>query len=184
MSTYTLVYKRYAPFTSFGGGFHGDGVAGANRSRSARTWTFVDFELGVGVTRSRGHSDPTSHRLLGKSTGVPTIKTNVTTNTATKLVFESHCAGSNPLVPGAPPIDTFMFMTFETTPGGLQVVGTMNGDDFPNGEVFLDINDTVRQMSRCELLCHFATSGGRNTGPVRLINQNKHTIIARISKLV
>lgn len=164
--SYTLVFKRYAPFKSFGGGFHGDGRAGADLSGTARTWGFVQFNIN-GASNWFARSSPTWHTVAPgtRSTQTPDISMRIGARGGDELTFTAHTAGANPLVPGAPDIDTFVDIRFR--PGNID--GCVRGDGFPNFEAFLvpgafmgdSCPDTYVTLS------HWATPHGPLDGPAR-----------------
>lgn len=148
MSTkvYRLFFRRFAPFKSFGGGFEGD-----NRSHStslkqtSRTSAHVKFNK-AGVIGQTGHSSGTEW-IVGSGTGKVSVKTTFKHATGGTVVFRTSSAGSNPLVPGAPDIDTFITCAAGFTPAELMVSGQVHGDGFPHAEVFImDWKDSAHML--------------------------------------
>lgn len=70
-------------------------------------------------------------------------------------------AGANPLVPGAPDIDTFIDVSARFGSTAITIDGTVRGDTFPNAEVFV-----VDAVGNRVLLWDYATTGDQNTGPM------------------
>jgi hypothetical protein len=196
---FVLVFRRYAPFSSFGFGFEGDNRAGPSVSlhATARTIGIVPFERG-NVGAITAESSGTEFLGLGKwirklagkhySNVVCSVTQKVTTHNS--IAFTASTAGANPMIPiVAPDIDTFVDVRVEWIGSSLRAQGTVRGDDFPNAEVFLmDVNGTG-----C-LLFDGRTTGGQNTGPmtrlvgshesVRLGNFNLTTGISRVGAFV
>jgi hypothetical protein len=151
---FSLVFRRYAPFEVFGFGFEGDNRSGPSVSLSstARTIGIVEFIRGD-IVSFRSFSSGT--RFLGSTTAVlvspvGTIfemargqKFSNVTKTLTRMVtpdsigLSASTAGANPLVPGAPDIDTFVDFNVQWIGSNLVMQGRVRGDDFPNAEVFV-----------------------------------------------
>jgi RHS repeat-associated protein len=145
---YPITIRAFAPFNYFGGGFHGDG---ANRgfttssSATARVHQKINFDTDKTTMTTNAWSSPTSHRVIpGSLTETPSIKFNgdftIKRNGDTKTFnFATHVAGSNPMVPGAPPIDIFSnFSIKENKKAGiLDISGKLTGDNFPSTEAFV-----------------------------------------------
>jgi hypothetical protein len=180
--TYTLLFRRYAPFNSFGGGFEGDSRSGPSVSplASARTVDVTLFDR-AGVGRSVGLSSGTTHTVFGGH-GISNVKTTVAKAivTATSLSFSASSGGANPLVPLAPDIDTFVDLKVAFSGRQLVVEGQVRGDTFPNAEVILFDGGTPVQGA---LLFDYRTAGGRNTGPiVRLEGSHETTVLGRFAR--
>ena len=92
------------------------------------------------------------------------------------VYFQLHSSGSNPLFPGAPPIDMHVAMTASVTSNRLDIGAQLIGDGFPNAELILQDAVGNRQM-----LFTFETTGWADTGPMRLMGDAKHPMNA-ISK--
>lgn len=193
MSNYVLMVRRYAPMKSFGGGFEGDGRAGASTSltATARTSASVGFSL-AGVASSTGGSSGTSYvgpweclkdtrlsRWVGsKMAGVRVTLSNVRT-TATSVNFTVYSEGANPMVPGAPDIDTFVDFEARLQSDRALFRGTVRGDGFPNAEVFL-----VDPAGNTLLLLDFRTKSG-DAGPfTRLMGSGAGNKLADFSQTV
>jgi hypothetical protein len=165
-----LVFRRYAPFASFGGGFEGDGrtEASADLNATARTLGAVMFAPGT-VGSSYAATSGTQYvgagaaiaRVLGKHFSQVTSSVSIATRTLDCLRFTAHSAGGNPMVPLAPAIDTFVDAHVVFGDRNMQLEGTVRGDDFPNAEVFV-----VDRMGGSIVLLDFKTTGGQQTGPM------------------
>ena len=181
-ATYALVFRRYAPFKSFGLGFEGDTRTGPSTSpvASARTVDITYFDR-TAVGRSVGSSSGTTHTIFGGH-GLSKVSTTVSkvSVTAISIAFSAASAGANPLVPLAPDIDTFVDLRVNFASGRLLVEGQVRGDTFPNAEVILyDGSTPVRAV----LLFDYRTAGGRNTGPfVRLEGAHESTVLGRFTR--
>lgn len=181
---FMLVFKRYAPFETFGGGFEGDNRTGpsSNRGATARTIGVVDFDIAT-----------VSPKMLGYSTGTRWFKdaemsfSKVTTqltvgSTANgSTTFTAYTAGSNPCVPAAPDIDTFVDLTAKFAPGSVTFSGKVRGDAFPNAEVWV-YDGTVG--AKHVLLVDYRTGGDRNLGPATLFGTGASTTIATFNRTV
>lgn len=167
---FVLVFRRYAPFASFGFGFEGDhrDKPSVSLLASARTIGCVPFARGsVGAmqayssgTQFVGAGDAV-RRFLGRplSTVQNALRTSIVSTNA--ISFTARTAGANPMLPGAPDIDTILDVRVEWIANSLRVQGSVRGDDFPNAEVFvLDAKE-----AGC-LLFDGRTTGGQNTGPI------------------
>lgn len=166
---YSLWFRRYAPFESFGLGFEGDGRAtpSTSMSETARTVAGCGFGPGV-VTSAIGESDGTEYvgggdwlrRKLGRHFSKVVASVAVSTRAQDEVRFTVTSAGSNPMAPGAPDIDTFVDLHAVFRPRSLSLEGVVRGDPFPNAEVFV-----YDGAGNSQLLYHFETEGGRNAGP-------------------
>ena len=182
-----LVVRRYAPFAEFGGGFEGDTRTKATTSptATARTVGVVEFDA-KSVRGYRSFSDGSEFLGAGKWLAAKigkkysTVKSEVTgiTNGRNSVSFTVFTAGANPLLPGAPDIDTYVDFTatFAADSGNTRYEGAMRGDSFPNAEVFV-IEDSKREV----LLLDFRTAGGKNTGPGRLFGEHANLLLGTFS---
>lgn len=182
-----LFVRRYAPFSQFGGGFEGDTRTQATTSptATARTIGVVEFSA-TSVLGYRSFSDGTM--FLGATAWLAnkigrkysTVKADVTriSKGRNSIFFTVFTAGSNPLVPGAPDIDTYVDVkaTFDGASGNTRYEGTVRGDNFPNAEVFV-VEDSKREV----LLFDFHTGGGKNTGPARLFGEHADLVLGTFS---
>jgi len=176
-----LVYMRsFAPWPWFGPEVvpdrrylcSADCFAGDNRSFTTATYSgttsritgIVKFVVpGMVVIGRYAYSDPSYDKFGRTATGIPTIST---TSNGTSLHMEF--AGSNPLVPGAPDINTKLDMSGQTKSGQVCLSGHLYGDAFPNAEVFI-----VNSQEQPTMLLTFATPYDRNLeGPARLFGNN------------
>jgi hypothetical protein len=174
---FVLVFRRYAPFGSFGFGFEGDHRDKPSMSSlvSARTIGCVPFDRG-GIGAMHAYSSGTQYvgagdavrRFLGRPLSIVEKAVRTSIVSANAISFTAQTAGANPMIPGAPAIDTFLDVRVEWIANSLRVQGSVRGDDFPNAEVFvLDSKGTGR------LLFDGRTTGGQNTGPMtRLAGAN------------
>jgi hypothetical protein len=189
MSTYAFFFRRYAPFESFGLGFEGDSRSGASTSltATARTIGALNFAPGS-VGELTGTSSGTTYtgfgarvsQLLGRYHSKVTSSVSVKTRSTDCVRFTAQTAGANPMIPGAPDIDTYVDVEILFRPKALVISAAVRGDDFPNCEVFV-----TDSKGRACLLLDFATSGGRNTGPMtRLAGDNATQVIGSFSKRV
>lgn len=145
---YPITIRAFAPFNYFGGGFHGDG---ANRgfttssSATARVHQLINFDTDKTKISAKAWSSPTEHRLWpGSSTGDPSIKFTdgfkiSRSGDSRTFDFGTHAAGSNPMIPGSPPIDVFsdFSITEDKKAGTLSISGSLKGDNFPSTEAFI-----------------------------------------------
>jgi len=148
---YPITIRSFAPFKTFGGGFHGDNRVYSTGNVSARVHQKINFDTDKSRISAKTWSSPTSHRLLpGSRTETPSIKFTdkfkVKTNGDSKtFIFGTHSKGANPMVPGSPNIDVFsnFSITENKKSGILDVSGTLLGDNFPSTEAF--ITDPIGQ---------------------------------------
>jgi hypothetical protein len=176
--SFLLVFRRYAPFDVFGMGFEGDHRSGPSVSlaSTARTIGIVEFIRGD-ILSFRSFSSGT--RFVGSLAtdaffmgGFNILmlrgqKFSNVTKTLTRMVtpdsigLSASTAGANPLVPGAPDIDTFVDFNVQWLGANLVMQGRVRGDDFPNAEVFvLDSTGTA-----C-LLFDGRTTKDKDVGPM------------------
>ncbi|WKB50892.1 hypothetical protein [Eleftheria terrae] len=186
---YTLVFRRYAPFKSFGFGFEGDGREGPSTrlEDTSRTMGTVGFERGS-VTPICGTSSGSTfvglgayvERLLRRHYSAVRSSVKVTGRSLQQLRFTAMTAGANPMVPGAPTIDTFVDIVASFSSNALVLQGKVRGDSFPNAEVFV-----VDTRGQPVLLFHFATTGGRQSGPfLRLAGNHSGQTIGTFEKRI
>jgi hypothetical protein len=183
---YILVFRRYAPFSTFGFGFEGDGRSGPSTSLSdtARTTGIVFFDA-TGVGSVTGSSSGTTFQGLGTWLAAAlgkhysSVRSTVSgARTSPGLVqFTASTEGANPMVPGAPDIDTYIDFSARWFGGKILFDGTLRGDNFPNAEVFV-----LDGAKNAVLLFNGVTSGGRQTGPMtRLAGSGAGKTIGRFS---
>jgi hypothetical protein len=145
---YPITIRAFAPFNTFGGGFHGDG---ANRgfttssNATARVHQKINFDTDKTTLTTSAWSSPSSHRFLpGSATATPSVGFTGDYTIANKgdsktFDFGTHVAASNPMVPGSPPIDVFssFSITENKKAGTLDISGKLTGDNFPSTEAFV-----------------------------------------------
>lgn len=175
MSTpgFGLHFRRYAPFEKFGiPSFKGDG-RGASTSLQAtsRTYGCVLFNQ-FGILNRFGGSSGTEdanlvlHFLERKAMSAVSISAERSNDAGPALlVFTASTAGSNPLIPASPDIDTKVVVRVDWGSGqAMRVSGTVAGDDFPNLEVFI----RCYRSGRSALIVDGRTDRNRYTGPFTL----------------
>ncbi|MBO9584425.1 MAG: RHS repeat-associated core domain-containing protein [Flavobacterium sp.] len=148
MWPFPISIRSFAPFSSFGGGFHGDGAnrgfttSASATSRVKQTVT-VDPTAGT-YSGLKTSSDPSSHPILGSATEKPSgsisdFKQTQNKDGSSTVSFSSSMSGANPLVPGSPDIDvkTNFTMTENMKAGTLDVSISQTGDKFPAAETFM-----------------------------------------------
>lgn len=186
---FAFVFRRYAPFATFGLGFEGDNRSGPSISLSAtaRTIGCVPFEPGsVGLLAASSSGSEYAggggmlRHFLGRHTSKVRGSVVVRVQTSSRLAFTAQTAGANPMLPKAPDIDTFVDVEIDFVGNSLRFRGTLRGDDFPNAEVFvLDAKGTG-----C-LLFDGRTTGGQDTGPMtRLAGDHSSQRLGAFSSVV
>lgn len=186
--TYGLYFRRYAPFDTFGLGFEGDSRSAASTSLkvTARTYGYVMFNQFEIVNQFAGTTGTHYHSSIwGDIAASSKVSlTNVRSRLAgpSLIEFSASTAGSNPLVPKAPDIDTFVTARFDFGHQKLMMIsGEVFGDDFPNLEVFL----LCYRSAHTALLIDGRTTGGRNTGPfTRLKGSHSNKSLGRLSGIL
>ena len=143
---YPITIRAFAPFKTFGGGFHGDNRGYSTDNVSARVHQKINFDTDKTKITTKAWSSPSWHKWNPsfKRTSTPlvnfegdfTIKKNGDVKT---FDFGTHVSGSNPLTPGAPNIDVFSdFSISENKKAGtLDIIGNLTGDNFPSTEAFI-----------------------------------------------
>ena len=176
---YSLWFRRYAPFAEFGFGFEGDKRTAASTSfadtaRTSGGCSFGPDAVGPGYGTSSG----TRHKLSSTSAiSKVTSSVAVATRTLSIVRFTAMTAGANPMVPGAPEIDTFVDLSASFSSSAITVEGTVRGDTFPNAEVFV-----IDGAGKAILLWDYATTGGQDTGPMtRLAGSHSTTTLGTFS---
>jgi hypothetical protein len=166
---FALWFRRYAPFASFGvPPFKGDNRGpSTDPSASSRTFGCVGFTPQQVLDSRQGSSGtefdlPLLRRLHARS-GVSLTTARTRLQGPMLIEFEAHCAGSNPLMPGSPDIDTFVTARVDSGMARLlRMQLTVRGDNFPNLEVFVQ----CLRSGHTALLIDGRTTGGRHTGPL------------------
>ncbi|MDP2174461.1 MAG: RHS repeat-associated core domain-containing protein [Bacteroidota bacterium] len=145
---YPIHIRSFAPFSTFGGGFSGDGVdRGYSTSLSVTSRVaqrfIIDPTKGT-QTDLETWSDPTHHPWLGTAKAKPVGKISNFSKSFDEqgnstVSFTSTMAGANPLVPGAPDIDveTSFKITENLKKGTLEIDVNQVGDRFPAAETFI-----------------------------------------------
>lgn len=184
---FTVCFRRYAPFDEFGGGhiykFEGDHRTSGSTSfkDTSRTYGCLFFsrsEILYGFSGTSGTKWVGFHwymwavpslRILGTNTGddvvaYAKVSLDVGENVRPDIIeFNASTAGSMPLLPATPDIDTFVKLRFDFTQKGTLIAsGRVFGDDFPNLEVFL----VSPGGAKSALLVDGRTTGSQETGPI------------------
>lgn len=169
-----LHFRRYAPFKTFGiPSFKGDvrKIASTSLKDTSRTHGFVLFDQsGIlnQVGRSSGSHDANLvltflDRYAEGSVSISAVRNNQTGPGL--LEFTAKTAGSNPLIPASPDIDTRLTIRIEwSSDNVMKVSGSVAGDDFPNLEIFIQCITSGKSA----LLVDGRTTRGGRTGPFSL----------------
>jgi hypothetical protein len=189
--TYGLYFRRYAPWKEFGlPRFHGDGRGPSTSIHAtARTSGRIFFNR-YEIVSYLADASPTRRSdvltWFGASDVVALAKVRMTlarspVNGPDLIGFSAETAGSNPLVPLSPDINTYVNMEFRFTRdkpvNSVEVSGEVFGDSFPDFEVFL----WCLRTDRTALLLDARTTGGKNFGPNdRLPGTNRDLLLGRI----
>jgi hypothetical protein len=168
---YQLVVRTFVPFHTFALGFHGDGRGFSTSSAvTYRTGLFLVFDIKSGriVEGPIGHStgtvgpDPLK-RLVERAWASVTARIREHEGAPYRMRIYATLAGSNPLTPGSPNIDTDLHFTAFVKDQRLFVAGRVIGESFPNTEVFIrDFKDSGYP------LLQFATKRSRYAPFLRL----------------
>ena len=176
IAQFSLHFRRYAPFKTFGiPSFKGDTRKAASTSLQAtttsRTHGMVRFTQ-LGILDKAGSSSGTHDanlvltfldRQAMSSVSISAVRSNETGPGL--LGFTAKTAGSNPLIPGSPDIDTRVELRVSWGLGKtMQISGKVAGDDFPNLEVFIRCHGSGKSA----LLVDARTDRGARTGPFSL----------------
>lgn len=142
---YPITIRSFAPFKTFGYGFHGDNRGYTTSTATARVHQVINFDTDKSKISAKAWSSSTSHRFLpGSRTATPSVeftdefKTRTSGDSKT-FMFGTHSKGANPMVPGSPNIDVFsdFSITENKKAGTLDISGTLTGDNFPSTEAFM-----------------------------------------------
>lgn len=168
---YGLWFRRYAPFATFGnigiGSFEGDTrtQASGTLADTSRTYGCVLFSKTQAVRAYGGSSGTVLFGALGGSLhGMAAVKTVFRRGASktTGISFTATTEGGNPLVPGAPDIDTGVNVDVDfSSPYRMGISGEVFGDNFPNLEVFV----YCYRSQTSTILVDGRTTGGRDSGP-------------------
>lgn len=159
-----LIVRSYAPFDTFGGGFHGDNrgpTTASNVTSRVKAWVTFDPMTGK-VDKPEAKSDESRHPWFQPKVGVPTARVDSTRLGPGWIHFRLSFAGANPITPRSvsPTIDTSVALTAAIGKGHLNINAELKGDQFPSSEVILEDHNGGRRM-----LQSHETDGGRDTGP-------------------
>lgn len=178
---YTIYFRSFAPWESFGEGMGMGPFGGDNRSFStsltvtSRINTNITVDVrGNRVLNQRAWSDESTS---GSSSGFGTPTLTVTRMGANGL--KAKMEGSNPLVPfdAAADIDATMSISWKPqAAGNVCFDGNVVGDAFPNAEIF------VKGSGRTTMLHTFQTAGERNKGPFDLLPGDNTRSMGAFSK--
>lgn len=169
---YGLWFRRYAPFATFGsigiGEFEGDTrtQASGSISDSSRTYGCVLFTRTQAVRAYGGSSGTVLFpKFGGPISGMASVKTAFSRGASKMsgaISFTAGTEGGNPLVPGAPDIDTVVNVDVDFSgPQRMNISGEVFGDNFPNLEVFVYCYRSRASV----ILVDGRTTGGRDSGP-------------------
>ena len=143
---YPITIRAFAPFKTFGGGFHGDNRGYSTANVSARLHQKIYFDTDKTTLTTNAWSSPSykTDNPSNSKTAIPfvnftdyfTIKNNGDNKT---FGFGTQLAASNPLVKGSPDIDIFsnFSITENKKLGTLNINGSIKGDNFPSTEAFM-----------------------------------------------
>jgi hypothetical protein len=191
---FSFIFRRYAPFARFGranpltlgfGYFEGDdrGVSTSQRNTTSRTYGIVFFNRSGPLRLLAGSSGTTFHPAIGDPiVGMAKVGSTLVRDSLAGpdlFSFRASTAGSNPLVPASPDIDTIVHVRIDFgAPKALRITGEVFGDNFPNLEIFILCYHT----NQTALLLDGRTGGGRNTGPMlHLWGEGNNNLLARFS---
>jgi RHS repeat-associated protein len=156
MIPYPITIRSFAPFQSFGFGFHGDDRGYSNtpsyakndQGPSARAHQRILFDTDKKSAEAYGWSSPTyrTGSPEGAKRATPEISfskelTIAENGDARTFEFGTHSAATNPKSPSGltPSIDVFsdFSITENKKAGTLSVSGKLTGDNFPSTEAFI-----------------------------------------------
>ena len=144
---YPITVRSFAPFSSFGFGYHGDNRGySTNASATARVHQQINFDTDKSGISTRAWSSPTfrTDNPSGAKTANPSVEftenLSISSSGSSKnFSFGTHSAGSNPDIKGSPDIDVFsnFSITDNKKTGSLTISGSLTGDNFPSTEAFI-----------------------------------------------
>ena len=148
MIPYPITIRAFAPFNTFGGGFHGDGNNrgfSTSYAQTARASQIVFFDTDKGKPNTFNWSNKSYHPLAGEDRAIPrggvsSFASSMGSNGEKKFEFESSLAAANPLTPkGTPDINIFSNFSIveDKKKGSLSITGNLSGDNFPSTEAFI-----------------------------------------------
>ena len=155
---YIVHMRRFAEPSSFGMGFHGDArkpSASTERSVTSRVAGSFSIDSKGKLRLLDVHSDPSRWVVGGTRTASPSA---TLTQIGGVIVFTT--AGSLPLIPGAPDIDTRLDLSVRPALSGMEFTGTLQGDPFPSAEVFV-----VDPSGKATMLGSYSTPLNTVLGP-------------------
>ncbi|WP_454880725.1 DUF6443 domain-containing protein [Sphingobacterium detergens] len=182
---YPIVIRAFAPFKSFGFGFHGDNRGySTSAAATARLHQRINFDTDKMLVTSKAWSSPTyrTGSPEGARTATPVLKNDGDWSFAhdgdnRTYNFGYHAGAANPKTPsGTPDIDVFsdFSITENKKAGTLSISGSLKGDNFPSTEAFIadpQGNNVFIGVGQ------IAKGVGKNTGPfTELPGENKRDI--------
>ena len=170
---YPITIRAFAPFSSFGFGFHGDNRGySTSASATARVHQQINFDTDKSGISTRAWSSPTflTSNPSGAETANPSVSFTKGLSISSRgdsktFEFGSSVAAANPKTPaGTPDINVFSNFSINENKksGSLSVSGTLKGDNFPSTEAF------ITDPSGRSVFLGVGQIGegvGRNTGP-------------------
>lgn len=170
---YPITIRAFAPFSSFGFGFHGDNRGySTSSSATARVHQQINFDTDKSGVSARAWSSPTflTANPSGSERAIPSVSFTKGLSIGTKgdsktFEFGTSVAAANPKTPaGTPDINIFSNFSISENKksGSLTVSGTLTGDNFPSTEAF------IKDPSGKSVFLgigQIAEGVGRNTGP-------------------
>jgi hypothetical protein len=173
--------RSFAPFSSFGPGYLWKGD-GSNRSfttnyAGSRISMVTNYETETQVANSKAMGAMSFSKYGARAYSDAYLNNGQRSVTTTGNSLDLHLYGKNealftPLSPlgwspggrftPTPDIDIHNRLTINATDGVLAISGQITGDQFPSAEAFVsdDFGNSI-------MLGTFATSGGRQMGPVK-----------------
>jgi hypothetical protein len=144
---YPITIRAFAPFKTFGFGFHGDDRGYTTGDATARVHQKINFDTDKTQIKTTAWSSPTwkANNPSNHKTATPKVQFDgdFTINNSgdnKTFGFGTHVAAANPLTPrGTPDIDVFsnFSITENKKAGLLNISGKLTGDNFPSTEAFI-----------------------------------------------
>ena len=150
---YPITIRSFAPFETFGFGYHGDNRKYSNvrsyrsgKGPTARIHQVINFDTDKTTLSTNVWSSPTfkTDNLNDAKTGTPSVSIGefitYSSGDSKTFNFDTHYEGSNPDIKMVSPnIDVFSnFLITENKKAGiLTISGKLTGDDFPSTEAFI-----------------------------------------------
>jgi RHS repeat-associated protein len=185
---YPITVRSFAPFSSFGYGFHGDDRGySTSSSVTARAHQQLNFDTDRNYLTGSAWSSPTWHniapsfqRTATPDFGISSFSSGSSGNSKS-FTFSTRSAAANPLTPegATPDIDVFSNFKVVATKSSLSISGSLTGDNFPSTEAFI----TDPKGNRVFLgIGQIAQGVDRNTGPfTELPGDNKNNPITNFN---